>query len=189
MAEVRVLASMRSLRLKCVLLPNIGSHDIPEAPGVYVVQWVERDDRQLVPRRIPRILNIDNAGILYIGSAEELHGRLKILKSSISRVFEAYRGGSLFNEDLLKRIEHTAAETIIYTNLVETLGSEDNLQVCYKVFNDEKDAELQEVLMLYRYTRCYGEPPPLNLGVGREHIGGIRRKEHMLDPDLASLLC
>jgi hypothetical protein len=189
MAEVRVLASMRSLRLKCVLLPNIGSHDIPEAPGVYVVQWVERGDKQLVPRRIPRILNVDNAGILYIGSAEKLRSRLKNLKRSISKVFEAYRGGSLFNEDLLKKIKHTATKTIIYTNLVETLGSEDNLQVCYKVFNNEKDAKHQEALMLYRYARCYGEPPPLNLGVGKEHIREIRRKEHMLDPDLASLLC
>jgi hypothetical protein len=183
------LASMRSLRLECVQFPNIESHDIPKAPGVYMVQWVERSDKQLVPRSIPRILNIDNAGILYIGSARKLHSRLKNLKRSISKVFEAYRGGSLFNEDPLKKINHTVAKTIIYTNLVETLGSEDNLQVCYKVFNNEEDAKLQEVLMLYRYTRCYGEPPPLNLGVGKEHIEGIRRKEHMLDPDLASLLC
>jgi len=84
--------------------------------------------------------------------------------------------------------------TLLYTGLAERISSKD-LKVHYKTFNGEKEAETQETLFLYEYTRLYGEPPTLNLKVGRRvlvnlHLGllGNSILPGELDPELATLL-
>jgi predicted GIY-YIG superfamily endonuclease len=120
---------------------------------------------------VPRILGVDKAGILYVGSTANLAGRLKSFKC-----------------------EHTLALTLFYTGLAEKISSKD-LLVYYKTFNSKKEAEIQEALFLHEYTRLYREPPPLNLKVGRQVLMVLNLSKlgksiltGELDPELAKLL-
>jgi predicted GIY-YIG superfamily endonuclease len=153
--------------LRVLRFSEIEESTIPRSPGVYVVCWVREDN--VVP--VPRILRVDKAGILYVGSTANLASRLKSFK-----------------------YKHTLALTLLYTGLAEKISSKD-LLVYYKTFNSKKEAEIQEALFLYEYTRLYGEPPPLNLKVGRQVLMvlnlGILGKSILtgeLDPELTRLL-
>jgi hypothetical protein len=156
---------------------------IPESPGVYVVCWVKEGNA--VP--VPRIIGVDKAGILYVGSTANLANRLK----SLLKAIRIARGE---NEKPSKKYRHTLVLTLLYTGLAERISSKD-LLVYYKTFNGKKEAETQEALFLYEYTRLYGEPPPLNLKVGRQVLMilnlGVLGKSIIageLDPELATLL-
>ena len=58
-----------------VELSSRGFRDVPTRPGVYVAYWV-RGGR---PMRIPRVLGVDERGVLFIGSTKGLRGRLRRL--------------------------------------------------------------------------------------------------------------
>uniref|UniRef100_A0A7J3Z561 Uncharacterized protein n=1 Tax=Ignisphaera aggregans TaxID=334771 RepID=A0A7J3Z561_9CREN len=70
------------------------------------------------------------------------------------------------------------------------------MSICtyYKVFN-ACEAEDQEKLAILEYTSRYGEPPPLNLQVGRQYfmilgLGELGKSKLVgeLDPELRSVL-
>jgi hypothetical protein len=177
-SERRGRTELRMLRLS-----EVGKSVIPESPGVYIVCWIKEGN----VIQVPRILGVDKAGILYVGSAASLARRLR----SLIKAIRTARGE---NEKPSKKYKHTLALTLLYTGLAEKISSKD-LLVYYKIFNSKKEAEIQEALFLYEYTRLYGEPPPLNLKVGRQVLMvlnlGILGKSVItdeLDPELAKLL-
>lgn len=47
----------------------------PEKPGVYVVRWVRGGE----PVKVPRLLGVDEKGVLYVGSTGNLRKRLRRL--------------------------------------------------------------------------------------------------------------
>jgi len=57
---------------------------------------------------------------------------------------------------------------------------------------DRTEAELQEKLAILEYTRKYGEPPPLNLKIGRRYITiwnlSLKGKQDKFDEDLREVL-
>jgi len=162
---------------------EIEESTIPRSPGVYVVCWVREDN--VVP--VPRILREDKAGIFYVGSAANLAERLR----SLIKTIRMARGE---NEKPSKKHRHTLVLTLLYTGLAERISRKD-LLVYYKTFTSKKEAEIQEALFLYEYTRLYGEPPPLNLKVGRQVLVilnlGVLGKSILageLDPELTTPL-
>jgi len=157
--------------------------NVPKRPGVYIIFWIR--DRK--PRPIHRILGTDKKGILYIGatrSKKGLRGRLRDLRVSVQMV----RG-----QRKRKRYPHTFGPSLAYTGLSNII-KDNELGVYFKEFSKE-DAENQEKSALFEYTRKYGEPPPLNLQVGRQYFGiyglsiyGESRYADELDDDLRSVL-
>ena len=177
-----------------MLLASKKFRDIPTEPGVYIVFWVR--EGKTVP--IPRILGVDERGVLYIGSTSKgknkdekcteskkgLKGRIRKLWISIEMVY-----GHRERE----RYPHTFGPSLVYTGLHKVVRVED-LWIYYKVFNACK-AEYQEKLAILKYTNKYGEPPPLNLQVGRRYfmilgLGELDKSRLVgeLDPDLRSVL-
>ena len=160
-----------------------GFKNVPKRPGVYIIFWIR--DRKPIP--IHRILGTDERGILYIGatrSKEGLRGRLRDLWVSVQMV----RG-----QRKRKKYPHTFGPSLAYTGLFNII-KDDELWVYFKEFSKD-DAEYQERLAFLDYTRKYGEPPPLNLQVGRYYftiVGlGIVDKSRLvgkLDDDLRSVL-
>jgi len=159
-----------------------GFKSVPEKPGVYVIFWI-RDGK---PRPIHRLLGTDEKGILYIGATRRkgLRGRLRDLWVSVQMV----RG-----QRKRKKYPHTFGPSLTYTGLFNII-KDDELGVYFKEFSKD-DAEYQERLAFLDYTRKYGEPPPLNLQVGRQYfvimelgILDISRPVGKLDDDLRSVL-
>ena len=177
-----------------VLLASNRFKDVPTEPGVYIVFWV-REGR---PVPIPRILGVDERGALYIGSTGKgkgkdvecargkkgLRDRIRELWISIEMVYSFRRR---------KRYPHTFGLSLVYTGLYKVICVED-LWIYYKVFN-ACEAEYQEKLAIFECTSRYGEPPPLNLMVGRQYfmllgLGelGKSRLVDKLDPERRSAL-
>ncbi|MCC6014036.1 MAG: hypothetical protein LM593_06710 [Candidatus Verstraetearchaeota archaeon] len=110
------------------------------------------------------------------------------MKNHILDVFRIAKG----EKSHYKKYKHTLALSFIYTNLIEII-SEEELLVYYKTFESVDEARDQEALLLYEYTRKYGEPPPLNLDVSREYLmilnlGELDKSKlaNELDPEIAS---
>jgi hypothetical protein len=165
--------------------------DLPAKPGVYIVFWF-RGGR---PAPIPRILGVDERGTLYIGSAGKSKtkgraksvSRVKGLRDRIRELWISIKMAYGLKER--KRYPHTFGPSLVYTGLCKVINAED-LWIYYKVF-DECEAEYQERLAILEHTRGYGEPPPLNLQVGRQYfmlldLGELDKSRLVgeLDPDL-----
>uniref|UniRef100_A0A7J3ZJG6 GIY-YIG nuclease family protein n=1 Tax=Fervidicoccus fontis TaxID=683846 RepID=A0A7J3ZJG6_9CREN len=166
---------------------------LPIEPGVYVVFWIRGGG----PVRIPRILGVDERGILYVGSTGRgggderraksrrgLRGRIRSLWISIEMAYGRRER---------RRYPHTLGPSLAYTGLHKAVGVDD-LWIYYKVFG-AREAVHQERLAILEYARRYGEPPPLNLQVGRRYfmilgLGELNRSRLSveLDPDLRSVL-
>jgi hypothetical protein len=173
-------------RINVNKLLEIRRTNLPKTPGVYIVCWVKGGNRVT----IPRFLRDDKSGILYVGSAENLARRLTSLRNYILDAFRTARG----EKSRYKEIKHTLALSLLYTNLVKVL-SEEELLIYYKTFESVDEARDQEALILYEYTKYYGEPPPLNLKIGRQYLmilglGKLKRSKLVgeLDPELALLI-
>jgi hypothetical protein len=152
-------------------------------PGVYIVFWIKDGE----PVLIRRICGADQRGTLYIGSSKNLREELRGLWESI----EIAAGKKRYKR---KKLPHTLGPSLIYTGLFQHIRDED-LWIYFKEFATSKEAEDQERRALLEYSRMFGEPPPLNLQVGREYflILGLGRlsKSRLapkLDPDLKSAL-
>ena len=156
---------------------------VPIRPGVYVIYWVK--DGKPVP--VQRILGVDERGILYIGTTrgeKGLRGRIRDLWISI----EIVRG-----HRRRKKYPHTFGPSLVYTGL-HNLIKDEELRIYFKEFSID-EAEYQEKRAILEYTRRYGEPPPLNLRVGRQYfmmlnlgVVGKSRPVGKLDPDLQTAL-
>ena len=154
---------------------------VPEQPGVYFVCWV----RNGKPVPIQRLSGVDKNGILYIGftAKEGLKERLNDLWKSVDNIYKGKSAGP-----------HTFGVTLIYTFLTRKIGI-DELAVWYKPFDDGCYAEAQEKRAICEYTRRYGEPPPLNLQVGRQYLAilglaklGKSILAPKLDPELEKII-
>lgn len=171
-----------SLALKPLMQLAVNNFEsIPKKPGVYIVFWV-KDGK---PRSINRILGIDERGVLYIGSTKaSLRRRLRDMWRSVEVARCRIK---------LKKYPHTFGPSLLYTGLHELIADQE-LWVFFKEFG-ENAAKKQEMSAILEYTRKYGEPPPLNLQVGRQYyiiLGlGLLGKSKLkadLDPDLRSAL-
>jgi len=168
-------------------LSTLKCTEFPEEPGVYVIFWLRGENNV----EICRFLGVDKKGVLYVGSAKNLRKRCRSLKRNILLALQVAKGK---DDSKIRNFTHTLAPSLLYTGLAEIISLEE-LRIYYKVFSTEEEARDQEALILYEYTRRYGEPPPLNLKIGREYlmILGIGRfgKSKLvgdLDPELASML-
>jgi len=123
---------------------------IDERPGVYLLRWVKNNK----PTSIKRLRNIDNKGIVYIGSAKNLK----------RRIYELING--LYKERVGN---HTIIKTLIFTSLINTIKLND-LEVAWIICENEKEARAQEAVALKYYSDRYGEPPPFNLQIKREFL-------------------
>ena len=157
-----------------------GFRGVPERAGVYVVFWAKNGK----PVAIPRIRCLDEKGVLYIGSAKNLRQRVRNLWTSIK---VARRFG------VRKKYPHTFVVSLVYTGLLDTIADQE-LCFYFKAF-DEQNARHQEKAALFEYTRRYGEPPPLNLSIGRAYfmvlglgVLGKSRLASKLDPELREAL-
>ena len=160
---------------------------VPKQPGVYFVCWV----RNGKPVPIQRLLSVDENGILYIGSTKAkagLRGRLRQLWNSVKKAREGKGTGP-----------HTFGPTLVYTSLISRNNRKgikiDELVVWYKAYDDGRYAEAQEKMAIYEYTNRYGEPPPLNLRVGRRYLAIVGLAEAgksipapKLDPELEKII-
>jgi len=130
--------------------------DVSETPGVYVVFWF-RDGK---PVPIHRILGVDERGVVYIGSTK------KSLKNRLRRLWISAE--MAYGRRVRKKYPHTFGVSLLYTGLHTVIG-DDELTIFYKSFNPD-EADYQEKLAILEYTRRYGEPPPLNLKIGRRYF-------------------
>jgi len=148
-----------------VELASRGFRNVPEKAGVYMILWVKNRK----PVTIQRIRGSDERGILYIGSAVNLRRRMRELWRSIQIV----RRLKTYPE------EHTFGATLLYTGLHDVIADQE-LYICFKVLN-KQEAKKMEKEELLKYTRRYGEPPPLNLNIGRRYFMNLGALEHYTD--------
>jgi len=147
---------------------------VPQEPGVYIIRWTKNDK----PVSIPRILGVDEKGILYIGSANDLRKRLRKLIRGLKRPSPKM---------------HTASLSYYFFRLHEHIKIHE-LEVSWVIFKDRREAEEQEWIALRYYADKYGEAPPLNRALGRKKflILGITELGVRLaprpDPRLAQLI-
>jgi len=161
-----------------VELSASGFRSVPTNPGVYIVFWW----RNGKPVPISRVLGVDMKGVLYIGGTTgSLRRRLKDLWYSV----RAARKGKHEWE-----YPHTLGVSLAYTGLLNII-KDNELAIYYKDM-DRSEAELQEKLAILEYTRRYGEPPPLNLKIGRRYTTiwnlSLKGKQGKLDEDLREVL-
>ncbi|MEM2174669.1 MAG: hypothetical protein QXI58_03480 [Candidatus Micrarchaeia archaeon] len=156
--------------------------NVPKKPGVYIIKWIKNGKLET----IPRFLKNDTYGVLYIGFAKGkggLYERLKNLWESIGIAYELFKG----------KYTHTFAISLIYSGLISIIKLEE-IFLWYKEMT-ASNAEDQEKAALLEYTRCYGEPPPLNLQIGREYfliigIGKLGKSKFVvkLDTEIKNVL-
>ncbi|PCN50151.1 hypothetical protein B6U99_05990 [Candidatus Geothermarchaeota archaeon ex4572_27] len=130
---------------------------VPQRPGVYVVRWV-RDGK---PVRIPRVLAVDEKGILYIGSAGGLRDGVNSLVKGLRRP---------------EHKAHAAALMYHFFGLDKHIKLEE-MEVSWATFGSYKEAEEQEWAALKFYADRYGEVPPLNRQLDKKlfhvHVLGL----------------
>jgi len=123
--------------------------DVKRRSGVYLVRWAGRE------KGIARMKGQDPKSTLYIGFGKNLGRRIR----SLWRKFMEPKS----------RARHTMVDTLVYCSLVETIRSEE-LEIAWVPFGSESEALAQEWAGIRFYTERYGEPPPLNLSVGRKRF-------------------
>ena len=150
---------------------------------MYVVFWI-RDGK---PVPIPRILGIDEGSILYIGTTRSKKGLRR-------RIGDLWISVQMTRRRIeRKRYPHTFDPSLVYTGLHNLIRDEE-VWIYFKEFSVD-EAENQEKRAILKYMRRYGEPPPLNLRVGRQYFAiiglgvyGRSRVIDRLDPDLQTVL-
>lgn len=122
-------------------------NDLPSNPGIYFVRWSKNSE----PVSIPRLADIDNKGILYIGSASNLRRRVRQLWKGINGKVE----------------DHTIGKTIIFCKISEIIDLSE-FEISWEELTTRENAEGQEWTAFKLYADRYKEPPPLNLMIRRE---------------------
>jgi len=129
-----------------------GFRNLPTKPGVYIVFWV----REGKPVPIPRILSVDERGVLYIGSTgkgknkdEKCTESKKGLKDRIRKLWISIE--MVYGRRERRRYPYTLGPSLIHTGLCRVIRVE-NLWIYYKVFN-ACEAKYQEKLAILEYTR------------------------------------
>jgi hypothetical protein len=122
---------------------------VPSDPGIYIARWSK--EGKAVP--IGRLAKIDTNGILYIGSAKNLKNRIRRLCRGIRQESEG----------------HTISKTILFCKVFEAV-SPSEYEISWEKLKTHEEAKGQEWTALKTYADKYKEPPPLNLGLQREHF-------------------
>ena len=114
---------------------------IPESAGVYHI--CSYKDKK--PLKINRVLSLDNEGILYIGKADNLRERLRILRRNIIKkpIVSTHTFGKKHNEN--KRLQKAFPLKSLYVSCQIT-----------------KEPKSLETILLDKYFAKFGEVPPFN---------------------------
>jgi excinuclease UvrABC nuclease subunit len=126
-----------------IRIANVDFHfNVPAAPGVYKIFSLNDNDE---PRRLPRVLGVDQSGILYIGRSGNLNDRLRMLW----RVLQPnYRASA-----------HTFGMNYKSLQVIQDAFPYDTLAI---EFEENSEAKQLEKSLLEAYRQIYGEVPPLN---------------------------
>lgn len=129
---------------------------VPSDPGIYVSRWSKGGEAV----SIGRLVNRDSKGILYVGSAKNLRNRVRRLCRGVRQESEA----------------HTIFKTILFCKVFEAV-SPSEYEISWEKLKTHEEAKGQEWAAIRAYAEKYKEPPPLNLGLQREHFSiiGIAR--------------
>lgn len=127
---------------KWYALRNLNFSSVPSTSGIYQFRWAINGELQL----IRRVNGDDGSGLLYVGTAANLRGRIKLF----------WRG--IVNET----IKHTAAHTYFYYGYKKKFKP-DQLEVRWTEVPKESDrAEAEENLIGDYIEKCL-DRPPLNI--------------------------
>lgn len=114
--------------------------DVLHKQGLYQIRMVNSSNN---PLPIPRLVGIDESGIIYIGMSVELRTRIENFYCG------RHSGGGMYNLVRLRLRRH-----IPYNGYT--------LQYRYMQISDEEVMEKIETNLLRRYFRKYCELPPFN---------------------------
>ena len=127
-------------------------------PGVYILKCVDKDNKYI---SIPRLLNNDDNGTLYIGSSGDVVKRVGSLAKSIFAAVgvENYKdfsshplGHKYKNKNIIKKFPYCG--------------------LCVEVM-PLKTAHEKEATLLKEYEDAFGEAPPFNEGRPKaKHLSG-----------------
>jgi len=120
---------------------------VPKLPGIYLLRWSKNG----TPIPIGRLKDIDNKGLLYIGSSLNLKRRIRDLWKGVSE----YKPG------------HTIRKTITFCKVFETIKT-DEYEISWEALKTGEEAKGQEWAAFKLYSEKHKEPPPLNLSIRRE---------------------
>ena len=115
---------------------------IPDAPGVYLIYSLGKKG---FPKKIQRILKLDENGVLYIGKSKNLRRRLIMLWRSLNREY--------------KTEAHVFAEKYNSNKRFRERFPFDSLAISYTKNNDPSNLEKKKIK---KYIIDLGEMPPFN---------------------------
>lgn len=112
-----------------------------EKNGIYKLRWVKNKK----PQSINRLFGTDNKGLLYIGKADLFTDRVIDLKKTLSPDYESS--------------PHSCGRKI---NEIEILRKNIHFEDLYVEIIPDNFPEKREGEELKKYTKTFGEVPPLN---------------------------
>ena len=120
----------------------------PPEPGVY--RLLALRDSAAAP--IPRLLATDPDGVLYVGKAARLRGRVRTLVKCIREDVRGHAAGRRFHH--IDRLRARAG--------LDKFSDTFELRLSFFTCNSVEDAKSAETQVLHAYIAQYGEVPPLN---------------------------
>ena len=133
---------------------GVGVREVPSEPGIYLIAAFARDGSR--PERIPRCLNEDRFGVLWIGKAVNLNRRISSLNRSLRTGVRGHSGGFRYGfvDDLQRQWKESRK--------LRTRFPPESLRFAYSLSSSASDAADDECGALRHYLLKYGELPPLN---------------------------
>ena len=118
---------------------EIDSNTVGKGNGLYKIYWVKNDQ----PVHIPRLLKVDDSGLLYIGQTN----------ATLTTRLHQFRCTATMNSS-----NHSGAKKYKLFNIIDQIPYE---QVFAEIICCE-DSIQQEEIALKEYSFKFGEAPPLN---------------------------
>ena len=131
-------------------------HDeVGESPGTYRVKLWMPGRTDYLP--IPRLMDVDKGGTLYIGTSQNVPSRVGTLKKAI---LAAYTGGKRYSDKEIHPVGHRINQRFINRFPVELLSLE--VEVHPLVEGNQWSYFEDETRLLNEYWLLFGEFPPMN---------------------------
>jgi hypothetical protein len=121
---------------------------LPKGAGAYAIRWAPNGKSQ----PIQRVFGPDKSGVLCFGMTGSLNRRSK-------EFYLAARGGNQ---------QHAEGQRYYDMGYANHFPLQE-LQIGYRICNDEHEAWETEQTWFNEYESRFGESPPLNYGRGRRH--------------------
>ena len=135
-------------------LPDVG--ELPRKPGLYCLVATRRSR----PAKIRRFLDADPSGVLYLGKAARLRGRVLTLAQCILEKKRGHAAGVSFERiDFLRKSEGLAPISELY-----------GFQIYHSRCATADAADSAETRVIHSYLAQFGEVPPLNSQVSWRQI-------------------